>query len=309
MRKTTMLRKLLERPEILVLHTAYDCITAKIIESLGFEAVDMVGWGYGIPDFGLVTMTEQVELARRIASSVKVPLTCDVDTGYGNAINVMRTVREFINAGAAGIRIEDQVFPKRCGAIAGKQVVPMEEMVRKIKAADMVRREMDPDFVIIARTDAEIIGTEEVIKRGNAYAKAGADVIGPTAHVPSPDAMELYLKKIDASLMAVELSKTGLPQEQLIPLLPVEKLQEMGFKIAIFPLQIMQVAIKAVMDLMKKVKIKGTQAYIDFEDRMLSFKELTTLLGFPEIIELEKKYLPKEELTKYGKKKISYEFG
>ena len=182
MRATTKLRNLLTRGDTLVAPGAYDALTAMIFAKLGFEAVYMTGYGtaaaLGMPDVGLATMDEMVRNARYIAAAVPIPLVADADTGYGNVVNVVRTVREYIQAGVAGLHLEDQVAPKRDGHAAGKRVIALADAVGKIRAAVDARNQFDADFVIIARTDARgAVGgsMEEAIRRGNAYAEAGAD--------------------------------------------------------------------------------------------------------------------------------------
>src|ERR1700745_80624 len=177
---TGRLRELLNSAKMLVAPFVYDCLQAKIAERTGFKAVYMTGFGTaaarGFPDLGLLTMAEMVENVRAIARAVKVPVICDADTGYGNPINVLRTVREYEDAGAAALHIEDQVWPKKCGFLAGKQVIPLVEMVPKVRAACDARR--DPNFVIIARTDALAVnGWDDVVRRCNAYRQAGADLV------------------------------------------------------------------------------------------------------------------------------------
>ncbi len=183
MKTSTVLRKLLSEKKILVKQSAFDALSAKIIEMAGFKLMGITGYGaslslLGKADVGFITLTEMVNLARNVTSATRLPLICDADTGYGNAINVLRTTEEFIKAGAAGFHIEDQVAPKRCGHVAGKLLISIEEAVGKIRAADRVRREMDQDFLIIARNDARgAVGgsLEEVKARESVYA-AGADI-------------------------------------------------------------------------------------------------------------------------------------
>src|SRR6516162_1199530 len=177
---TQQLRKLLNGPEMLVAPFVYDCLQAKIAEQIGFQAVYMTGFGTaaarGFPDLGLLTMSEMVQNVRAIAHAVEVPVICDADTGYGNPVNVWRTVREYEEAGAAALHIEDQVWPKKCGFLAGKQVIPVEDMVPKVRAACDARR--DRNFVIIARTDALAVnGWDDVVRRSHAYRQTLADVI------------------------------------------------------------------------------------------------------------------------------------
>src|SRR6185436_4698380 len=192
MRATSQLRQLLKSGKTLFVPGCYNALSARIVAEAGFPALYMTGYGtslslLGLPDAGLATMTEMHLNARYIANAVQVPVIADADNGYGNAINVMRTVREYIGTGVAGIHIEDQAIPKRCGHVAGRRVIPIEEAVGKYRAADAVRRELDPDFVLIARTDARGAAggsLDDAIRRANAYLEAGADlafVEGPTS--------------------------------------------------------------------------------------------------------------------------------
>ena len=180
-RPTKTLRRLLQGPEILLAPGVADGVNARLVAEQGFKAVYMTGAGttatrLGMPDVGLLTMTEMAERARNIAAAVKVPVVADGDTGFGNPLNVGRTVQAYERAGAAAIQLEDQVFPKRCGHMLGRRVIPAEEMVQKIKAAADARE--DQDFVIIGRTDARTNhGLDEALRRGKAYAEAGADVL------------------------------------------------------------------------------------------------------------------------------------
>ncbi|MBK8766947.1 MAG: isocitrate lyase/PEP mutase family protein [Burkholderiaceae bacterium] len=229
--KARALRDLLSRPEMVVAPGAYDAISAMMIEQAGFPAVYMTGSGtaasLGFPDFGLTTMTEMVENAAVIARSVSLPLISDADTGYGNELNVTRTVREFEARNVAAIHIEDQVAPKRCGHLDGKEVVPRDEFVSKIRAALQARR--DPAFMIIARTDARsVLGLDEAIARANAALDAGADM----AFVESPETLEEVarvprLVRGPCLLNIVPGGKT--------PLFPLPQAQEMGYRLAILP--------------------------------------------------------------------------
>src|SRR5713226_855235 len=180
MQTTARLRELLNGPEMVLAPFVYDGLQAKIAERTGFKAIYMTGFGTaaarGYPDLGLLTMTEMVQNVRAISHAVNLPVICDADTGYGNPVNVWRTVREYEEAGAAALHIEDQVFPKRCGFLAGKQVIPLETMAHKVRAACDARR--DPDLVIIARTDAlQTGGWDDVEHRARAYRASGADLI------------------------------------------------------------------------------------------------------------------------------------
>jgi 2-methylisocitrate lyase-like PEP mutase family enzyme len=224
------LRQLLKEGKTLVKPGAYNALSALVIEKTGFPCCGVTGYGVsasllGKPDVGLITLNEIVMITRYIAGAVSIPVIADADTGFGNAINVMRTVEDFIAAGAAAIHIEDQVAPKRCGHVAGKQVVPMEEMIGKLRAADRVRRERDPDFVVIARCDARGVagGTvEDLIRRANAYLKAGADMIFPEA-LTSEAELERCAREIEGPL---HFNRTGVS-----PRLNLDRLNQLGIAI------------------------------------------------------------------------------
>src|SRR6201987_3990255 len=231
MTQASRLRALLQRDGMVVAPGAYDCITAKLIEQAGFSAVYMTGAGtaatLGYPDFGLVTMSEMVANAGRIAAAVELPVIADADTGYGNELNVFRTVREFERGGVVGIHIEDQQFPKKCGHLEGKQVIPCEDYAAKIRAAVAARR--DKDFVIISRTDSRAVaGFDEAIARANAALAAGADM----AFVEAPQTKEEVaavprLVKGACLLNVVRGGKT--------PDLDLRDAEAMGYKLAIVP--------------------------------------------------------------------------
>jgi 2-methylisocitrate lyase-like PEP mutase family enzyme len=231
MTKARQLRELLRRDEMITAPGAYDCITARMIEQAGFSVVYMTGAGtaamLGYPDYGLVTMSEMVDNAARIAAAVSVPLIADADTGYGNELNVVRTVREYEQRGVAGIHIEDQGFPKKCGHLENKVVVPLEDYAAKIRAAVSARR--DPDFLIIARTDARaVLGFDEAVRRANAALDAGADM----AFVEAPESLDEVaavprLVRGPCLLNMVWRGKT--------PDVSMDDARAMGYKLAILP--------------------------------------------------------------------------
>jgi 2-methylisocitrate lyase-like PEP mutase family enzyme len=231
MTKANELRELLRRDGMIVAPGAYDCITARMIDQAGFRAVYMTGAGtaasLGYPDYGLVTMSEMAENAGRIAAAANVPVIADADTGYGNELNVVRTVREYEQRGVAGIHIEDQSFPKKCGHLENKTIIPLEDYVAKIRAAASARR--DSDFVIIARTDARaVLGFEEAIRRANASLAAGADM----AFVEAPESLDEVaavprLVRGPCLLNMVWRGKT--------PDVAIDDAQTMGYKLAILP--------------------------------------------------------------------------
>lgn len=287
MKKAAILRQLLSEKEILVAPGAHDVLTAKIIAKTGFKAVYFTGYGQaashlGSPDVGLLTMTEMVARVRNFVAAVDVPVIADGDTGFGNVVNVMRTVREYEAAGAAAIQLEDQVAPKKCGHMTGRQVVPMEEMVGKIKAAVDARE--DKDFVIIARTDSRTtMGIEEAIRRGKAYEAAGADVL----FIESPESVE-EMKLITASFKVPVLA--NMVEGGRTPNLPVKELQAIGYGLVIFPTASTYIVTKAVLDLMNELKASGTTA--GMIDKMVPFGQFNDLIGLPAIREIENKYLP-----------------
>lgn len=276
------LRQLLESNEILVAPGAHDALTAKIIEQVGFKALYMSGYGQaasylGQPDVGLMTMTEMISKVNNIVNCVRIPVICDGDTGFGNLVNVVRTVREYEKAGAAAIQLEDQVFPKKCGHMSGKQVIPTEEMVDKIRAAVAART--DPDFIIIARTDARsVFGIEEAIERGKAYEKAGADVI----FVESPESVE-EMKMITSSFNVPVLA--NMVEGGRTPLLSAAELQQIGYDLVIFPTASTYITAHAVQDLMNELKRTGTTK--NLLKKMIPFNEFNNLIGLPWVKEIE----------------------
>jgi 2,3-dimethylmalate lyase len=287
-KRTAQLRQLLQRKEILVAPGAHDALTAKIIEKTGFQAVYFTGYGQaashmGTPDIGLLTMTEMVSRVRNFACAVDVPVIADGDTGFGNAINVMRTVQEYEVAGAAAIQLEDQVAPKKCGHMVGRQVVAAAEMVGKIEAA--VKARQDPDFVIIARTDARTVhGIQEAIERGKAYEKAGADII----FIESPESIE-EMKQITSSFNVPVIA--NMVEGGRTPLLNAAELQQIGYNLVIFPTASTYITAQAVFSAMTELKNKGTTAHI--MDRMIPFAQFNEFVGLNEYREQEKIYLPR----------------
>ncbi len=286
MNKGKVLRSLLESKEILVAPGAHDVLTAKIIEKAGFKAVYMTGYGQaashlGIADVGLMTMSEMLARANNFASAVDIPVIADGDTGFGNAINVMRTVRQYEMAGVAAIQLEDQVAPKKCGHMAGRQVIPMDEMVGKIRAA--VEARQNPDFVIIARTDARTIhGIDEAILRAKAYEKAGADII----FVESPESVE-EMKKITAGFNVPVLA--NMVEGGRTPLLPARELEKLGFDLVIFPTASTYMAAQSMKNLMEELMKTGTTENLIPE--MIPFSEFNELIGLSEVRELEAKFV------------------
>jgi 2,3-dimethylmalate lyase len=266
------LRARLDGPTLLV-PGAYNPLVARIFERHGFEAIYAGGYAaaaatYGLPDIGLLTQNEMAEHVARIAAAVDVPVIADADTGYGDLANVARTVREFERAGAAAVQIEDQVFPKRCGHLEGKQVIPREEMVRKVRAALDAR--CDPETVIIARTDAiAVTGLADAVERMHAYVEAGADVIFPDA----PRSVE-ELRAIGAEIgkpLIANMSEHG-----KTPLLDVSTLAELGYGIALFPSSALFAAARSAHEVAEVLMSTGTTAGI--LERLEPFPDVNDLL-------------------------------
>ena len=277
---------MLEDEGVIVTPGCYDALSARIIEATGHKCAYMTGFGtsaslLGLPDMGFITMSEMIDNARRIAGALDIPVIADADTGYGNALNVYRTVREYEQTGVAAIHIEDQTFPKRCGHLEGKEVVSSSEMIQKIKAACDARS--DPNFKIIARTDARsVIGLEEAIRRARAYYDAGADII----FVESPYSVEEF-KQIAEELKGVPLL-ANMAEGGKSPMLSADELEKLGYKIVIFPVGLLFSAVKAMYSLAAEMRFKKTDR--DVLDQMWSFKQFTDFIGVPKYNELSQKY-------------------
>lgn len=287
MRTTTRLRELLAGSDLLVAPGAYDALSARLIAQAGFSAVYMTGFGtaasvLGQPDVGLLTMSEMVSRAAALAAVVgDLPLISDADTGYGNPISVRRTVREFERAGVAGVHLEDQVWPKKCGHMEGKQVIPMDEMVQKIRAAVDARQ--DADFVIIARTDANAVyGLEDALRRGQAYREAGADAL----FIEAPRSLE-ELRAIAAAFPDVPLLFNW-AESGKTPLLSLDEIRTLGFKLVIFPVSMLFAATHAMLGLLEILKRGETPA--QFRSQLVTFSHFTDAIGLPEIQEFERRY-------------------
>lgn len=283
MKVRVRLRQLLDDKELLIAPGAYDGLSAKLIEQVGFNAVYMTGYGQsasylGQPDVGLLTMTEMVNRVGCLSSAVNIPVICDADTGFGNTLNVIRTVREYEKAGAAAIQLEDQTMPKRCGHMAGKQVIPMDEMVTKIKAA--VRAREDENLVIIARTDARtLLGIEEAIKRSNAYVDAGADVI----FVEAPESVE-EMRSITSKIKVPTLA--NMVEGGNTPLMTADELEDIGYSLAIYPISTVLVAAQSVKELLMSLKKHSTTKSF-FENMEIKWSEFNDLIGLPVVKAIE----------------------
>lgn len=273
MTTTRRLRELLARPGVIRSLGVHDVFTARLVEAAGLETVFLGGFGtsaslLGVPDIGLITLTEMADAVRRTAARLSIPVVADGDTGHGELHNVVRTVREFEQAGAAGILLEDQVTPKRCGHFQGKAIIPAGEMVLKLRTALQARR--DPDLVLIARTDARAIeGIDGAIARARLYAEAGADVL----FIEAPegrDELERIPREVAAPLLVNML--TG----GVTPILPVEELGRLGYKIVVCPIESLLVTATAVRRLIDALLTTGR---VDGVPDMMSFAEVKRLLG------------------------------
>ena len=282
------LSKLLSRQnDILVMPGVYDALTAKIAEQAGFEAIFQTGYGtsaslLALPDFGFLSITETVENARRITRAVDLPLIVDVDTGYGNPLTVSKLVNDLQRIGASGIFLEDQVWPKRCGHMMGKEVIPSQEYVQKLRSA-IDAKTKDSDFIIVARTDAMApLGIDEAIKRGKLYSEIGADIV----FVEAPSSIEDMKKiadQIDAPLVA------NMIEEGITPNLTSTDLLEMGYKIALFPLSGLFSSAFAIFETFKTLKETGTTKTL--KDKMMKFKEFNRLVSLDKYMTMENKYV------------------
>ena len=286
-RMTTRFRNMLKEPGVIVMPGVYDGLSAKIAEKVGFKMITSSGGSIcaslGLPDLGLVSLGEMRDRIAEMVRAVSIPIFVDADTGYGVPINVYRTVKESIWAGAAGLFIEDQQWPKRCGHLPGKQLISTEELIAKIKAALDARDEEDPDFVLCIRTDAVgSEGFEEAIKRAKICSNLGVDLflIEPYENIGQ---MKQATKEVDIPLVLalVEGGKT--------PLISVSEAEEMGFKLVAFPGTAMFACAKAVRDVFQLMKQTGSaQSYLDRVERLLDFFDDYT--GLPEALEMEKRY-------------------
>ncbi|HEY2996858.1 MAG TPA: isocitrate lyase/PEP mutase family protein [Methylomirabilota bacterium] len=279
------LRGLIDRKNALVVPGAYDGVSARLVERAGFPAVYMTGYGtsasrLGLPDLGYAGLAEMADHARNLAAAVGIPLIADADTGYGNALGVRRTVQAYEAAGVAALHIEDQVAPKRCGHLSGHQIVPLGEFAGKIRAAVEARR--DPDLLIIARTDAiSAVGFDEALRRGEAAARAGADVLFIEA--PRDEAqVEKVARAFDTPLL-YNYASGGRS-----PLLPMATLRALRYAIVILPVDTLMVATKAMADFLGEVRRRDD--VLALADRYFSFAEFNTLIGVTDQMALADRY-------------------
>ena len=281
------LRELLAGPRPVVAPGAYDALSARLVEQAGFGVVYVTGFGstaslIGRPDVGLLTGTEMIDNARRIVAAVGVPVIADADTGYGNAVNVVRTVQGYEQAGVAGIHLEDQVMPKKCGHMSGKAVIGVDEMVGKIRAAVAARR--DPDLLLIARTDAAAVdGLAAAITRGRAYADAGADLLFVEAPTSDDD-----IATVAAELHGVAPLVFNWAEGGRTPPLSLDRIAELGFSLVLFPIGTLLAATAGIRALLATLRADGTPSAA--LPGLPTFDGFTDLIGLPEIRDLERRF-------------------
>jgi len=297
------LRDLIERESILQCPGVHDPLTAAVAGAVGFDAIYMTGYGTslsrtGYPDAGFLTMPEIIENARNVQERVDVPVIADADNGYGNATNVIRTVREYVKAGVGAIHIEDQTFPKRCGHTTGRQLVPTNEAAGKIAAAADVRDERDESFVIIARTDARGVSggsLDDAIDRVHAYLEAGADVAfveGPT----DEDEVERIGREVDAPLLYNCVGASGVS-----PYVPPDDLEAYGYDVVIYPLASTLATIAGTYEVLSAFERDGIDALAALDERFedLPIGDVHEFSGFGQVVEWERAYMPAAEQEKY----------
>lgn len=293
MRKTSKLRKLLASGDLIQAPGAYDALSATLVEAAGFLVVYMTGFGVsasrlGEPDIGLLGLTEMADQAARIADAVDIPVCADGDTGFGNALNVQRTVQAYEKAGVAAIQLEDQVFPKRCGHMLGRRVIPTAEMVQKLKAAADARR--DNDFMIIGRTDARTVhGLDEALDRGHAYVEAGADIV----FIESPESVEEMQRINEAFPDCPTLA--NMVDGGRTPVLSAAKLSELGFALAIYPVGPLFSAVKAMNGYLEKLN-QGNDAAA--AEGQILFSDFTDHIGLPAFDALSSRYTFEDDAIK-----------
>jgi len=285
MAKAELIRRALASHGQLIMPGVYDALSAKIAARAGFEVTFITGYSLsatllGEPDFGLLTQTEVVSAAQRICSVIDIPVIVDADTGYGNAINVIRTVQDLIRAGAGGMFLEDQVWPKRCGHMRGKQVIPLEEQLNKLRAA--VEAKGQEDFFIVARTDSrQALGLDEAIKRGIAFKNAGADAVFIEAP-ESKEEMREIAKHVKGHLVANMLERG------VTPLMEPAELKELGFDLVVWPLAPLYAVAKSLTDVYSTLRREGST--LSILDRLMPFDEFNGIVGLNEKYLLDAKF-------------------
>lgn len=285
MENAKLVRRYLSEKGQLVMPGVFDALSAKIAARVGFEVIFITGYSLsatllGEPDFGLLTQTEVVNAAQRICSVVSTPVIVDADTGYGNAINVIRTVQDLIRAGAAGMFLEDQIWPKRCGHMKGKQVIPLDEQLKKLRAAIEARN--DHDFYIVARTDSrQALGLTEAIARGIAFKEAGADAV----FIEAPESKE-EMKKIASQVPGPLVA--NMLERGVTPLMGPQELKELGFDLIVWPLAPLYSIARSLTDVYSTLRREGSTTNI--LDRLMPFDDFNEIVGLEEKYSLDRKY-------------------
>lgn len=284
--KGSLRRQIRSREQIVVMPGVFDALSARIAQNVGFDAMFQTGYGsaaslLGMPDYGFLNAGEMIDNARRIIRAADIPVIVDADTGYGNPLSVWRVVRDLESIGAAGIFLEDQVWPKRCGHMHGKNVIPTNDYILKLKAAQDARK--SKEFIIVARTDARACrGLKEAIDRGNRYRKAGADVIFIEAPKSANELCQIA-KEIDAPLVA------NMIEEGVTPNLSAKELFDMGYAISLFPLSALYAATFAMKEVLHELKQNGTTKQV--HEKMVTFSDFNKLVELQRYKDLEKKFL------------------
>lgn len=285
MEKAEMIHRSLKEKGHLIMPGVYDALSAKIATQTGFEVIFITGYSLaatmlGEPDFGILTQTEMLSAAQRICSVTHVPVIVDADTGYGNAINVIRTVDELIRIGAAGMFLEDQIWPKRCGHMKGKQVIPLEEQLKKLRAAMEAKK--NRSFYTVARTDArQALGLSDAITRGIAFKEAGADAVFIEAPENKQEMREIS-RNVPGPLVA------NMIERGVTPLMGPQELRDLGFDLIVWPLAPLYSVAKALNEVYRTLRREGTTTAI--LDRLMPFDEFNNIVGLEEKYELDKKY-------------------
>jgi 2,3-dimethylmalate lyase len=279
--------ELLSRDDLILVPGAYDALSAILIEQAGFPALYITGAGVavtrlGMPDIGLTTMPELLETAKNIVNAVDIPVICDIDTGFGNAINLIRTIRNFESAGVTAVQVEDQITPKKCGHLEGKQLVSADEMIRKIEAFNYARG--SSDFLLIARTDAlAVYGINDAIERAKSYREAGADII----FVESPRNRK-DIEKIAEKLSGIPLMINLVEGGGQTPILPINEIRDMGYRIAIYPITTLLASIKSIQRILSVLYANGNTSVE--KDNMSTLSEMFDIVGIPFYKNLENKF-------------------
>lgn len=285
MNRAEMIRRSLKEKGQLIMPGVYDALSAKIATQSGFEVIFITGYSLaatilGEPDFGILTQTEMLSAAQRICSVTDLPVIVDADTGYGNAINVIRTVDELIRIGAAGMFLEDQMWPKRCGHMKGKQVIPLEEQLKKLQAA--IDAKGNRDFFIVARTDArQALGLNEAITRGIAFKKAGADAV----FIEAPETRQ---EMIDIARCVPGPLVANMLERGVTPLMRPQELRDLGFDLVVWPLAPLYSVAKSLKEVYATLRRDGTT--VDILDRLMPFDEFNRIVGLEEKYRLDEKY-------------------